>query len=147
MLRQIRLSAAVPATSRRVFFASILAATLILADAVPGPAAAENAKSVTLVVDFGDGFEKRYTRLPVGKDQTVLDMLVAASKHPRSLKFKSRGAKATAFVTEIDGVANEGAGRNWVFRVNGKLGKRSCGVSKTSPGDVVTWRFERYKAE
>ena len=98
----------------------------------------------TLVIDFGDGFEKRYTQLKTEESGTVESMLKQASRHPRGIKFESSGSGATAFLRSIDGVKNEGQGRNWVFRINGDLGVSSMGRAKVKAGDVVRWTFGKY---
>ena len=77
---------------------------------------------------------------------TVMDALKWADKHPRGIQFSVRGKGATAIVTRIDDLKNTGGkGKNWVYRVNGKLGDRSCGVFLVKPGHRILWKFERYK--
>jgi hypothetical protein len=50
-------------------------------------------------------------------------------------------------LTRIDDLANETAreGKNWLYRVNGKLADKSAGAYVLSPGDVILWRFEVYE--
>lgn len=101
---------------------------------------------VQLVVDFGDGVQKHFTNLAWKEGLTVLDAVKAAEKHPRGIEVKVRGSGAIAFLTQIDDVKNEGGrGRNWIFRVNGKLADRSCGVFPLKPGDTILWRFQEYE--
>ena len=108
-------------------------------------AQADEPRTVRLVVDYGDGVEKHFTSLPWKADMTVLDVLQAAARHPRGIRFQHRGSGSTAFVTSIDGVKNEGGkGRNWVYRVDGKLGDRSCGVYRVKAGQKVLWAFATY---
>lgn len=102
-------------------------------------------KAVTLIVDYGDGVEKRFTALTAAKDATVLDLLNAAQKHPRGIRFEYKGKGETGLLTQIDDVKNEGAGRNWIYRVNDKLGDRSFAVFPVQAGDVVLWKFIEYK--
>jgi hypothetical protein len=106
---------------------------------------AHAAETVKLVIDYGDGTEKHFTRLEWKEGLTVLAATQLAEKHARGVKLKIRGSGETAFVTQIDDVANEGRERNWVFRVNGKLGDRSSGIYKLSAGDTVLWRFQKYE--
>jgi hypothetical protein len=115
----------------------------------PGLAAQEvQAKTVRLIVDYGDGVEKHFAAIPWKLGMTVLDALEFASRHPRGVKFKYTGAEATAFVTEIDDLKNEGgAKRNWTYRVNDKLGARSCGVAELKESDRVLWRFGKYRPD
>jgi hypothetical protein len=108
-------------------------------------AMASAADTVKLVVDYGDGVEKHFTQLAYKKDMTVLDAVRTAEKHAHGIKAEVRSSGSTAFLTQIDDVKNEGSGKNWVFRVNGKLGDRSIGIHQLQAGDAVLWRFQEYE--
>jgi hypothetical protein len=108
-------------------------------DPVPPPA------SVRMVIDYGDGVEKHFTALAWKEGMTVLDALVAAQEHPRGIKFTHRGSDATAFLTQIDELKNEGSGRNWVFRVNDKLATKSFAIFGVKAGDTILWKFGEYR--
>jgi hypothetical protein len=103
--------------------------------------AAEPEASVRLTIDYGDGVQKVFASIAWQEGQTVLDLLEAAAKHPRGIKLEHRGSGATAFVTSIDGLKNEGTGRNWLYEVNGKPANKSCGVWTLKASDQVLWRF------
>ncbi len=105
--------------------------------------AEDAAPRVRVVVDYGDGVEKHFTAISWREGMTVLDAMQAAQEHPRGLKFKFRGSGATAFLTQIDDLENQGRGGNWVYRVNGELAERSFGVYHLEAGDAVLWRFEK----
>ena len=98
-------------------------------------------QAVQLTIDYGDGVQKVFHPLAWKEGLTVLAALESASKHPRGIKLTVRGAGATAFVTAIDEQKNEGAGRNWTYRVNDKRANKSCGVWVLKTGDSVLWRF------
>ncbi len=100
--------------------------------------------TVQLVIDYGDGVEKHFSRLPWRNKMTVQDVTLAGSKHPRGIRIKQTGKKATAFLTQIDDLANQRNGRNWVYRVNGKVADRSFGIFPVQAGDVVTWTYQEY---
>ena len=100
--------------------------------------------TVQLIIDYGDGVKKHFHQLQWRNKMTVQDVTVAASKHPRGIRIKQRGKKATAFLSQIDDLANNSRGRSWVYRVNGKLADRSFGVYPVKAGDVVTWSFQSY---
>jgi hypothetical protein len=102
------------------------------------------ASTVRLVVDYGDGVEVHFTALPWREDMTVLNALSAAQAHRHGMSFTQRGAGASAMITKIGDVKNEGDGRNWLYYVNEKQGEVSAGVMKLKPGDAVLWRFETY---
>ena len=76
---------------------------------ISGAAAADSAPpTVRLVIDYGDGVQKHFTKLPWKEGATVLDALQGAANHRRGIEFKHRGTGATAFVTQIDDLKNEG---------------------------------------
>lgn len=107
-------------------------------DAPPPP-------TVKLIIDYRDGVQKHFTALPWKAGMTVLDALQAAGRHPRGIKIGLRGKGATAFVTQIDDVENEGRGQNWVFRVNGELARKSCGALEVKAADTILWTFGEYR--
>ena len=106
---------------------------------------APSTQTITLTINYGDGVQKTFTKLPWHTKLTVLDATTAASKHPRGIRFDYRGSGSTALLTSIDDVENQGGKeKNWVYRINGKLAPRSFGVQKLSAGDAVLWKFEEY---
>lgn len=114
--------------------------TTLLTSGLP-VSAAESAGTVRLTIDYGDGVQKVFAAIAWQEGQTVLAALEDAAKHPRGIKFEHRGAGATAFVISIDGQKNEGAGRNWLYEVNGKPANKSCGTWTLHAGDQVLWKF------
>lgn len=128
--------------NRRIFLLAGFALVCSFLSLV-GSAAEETAPTVRVVIDYGDGVEKHFTTLAFRGEMTVLDAMKAAQEHPRGIKFQHRGSGATAFLTQIDDAKNEGAGRNWVYRVNGELGDRSFALYELKAGDAVLWKFEK----
>jgi hypothetical protein len=119
----------------------MLAATLLTA-AVAGERARAQTATVRLVVDYGDGVIKTITGLPWAKGAAVLDVMNAAKDRPHGISFSYTGSGASAFLTRIDDVANEGgAKKNWQLWVNTSYADRSFGVYEVQPLDVVFWRF------
>jgi hypothetical protein len=123
---------------------AILIAVIALALAAAAqPTQAEPAKNVSLVVDYGDGVAKHF-RFAWKEDMTVQDAIDLAQANPHGLKYRSTGSGATAFLTQIDDVRNEGAGadkKNWQFWINGQRAERGFGVFKLARGDKVLWKF------
>lgn len=104
--------------------------------------------TVALTIDFGDGVEKRFLRLPWREKLTVLDILRAAAAHPHGIRYEARGSGESAFVTSIDGTANqqgEEEAKNWIYRVNGDLATKSADSYPVQAGDVIVWKFEQYE--
>lgn len=124
------------------------AAAMLLAAAVLVAAAGDRAQAqsatVRLVIDYGDGASKTITGLPWAKGSTVLDVMNAAKDRPHGITFSYSGSGASAFLTRIDDVANEGgaaAKKNWQLWVNTSYADKSFGVYEVQPLDVVFWRF------
>jgi hypothetical protein len=129
--------------SRRAV-AGLAIALILLSGNFSGTAARAQGGTVRLVIDYGDGFLKIFTELPWTKGATVLDAMNAAKAHQRGLTFRHSGSGATAMLTEIDGLANQGGGsgrKNWQLWVNTNYADRGFGVYELQPLDVVTWQF------
>lgn len=113
---------------------------------------AADGKSLKLVIDYGDGVEKHYPRLAWKEGLNVLDAMKSTAGHPRGIKYTTRMAKGgeAAFVESIDGVKNQGGGKeakNWTYKVNGKRSPVGAGVQKLQPDDVVVWKFGVFEIE
>jgi hypothetical protein len=134
-----------PMTRKHMLKVSLWIAALVVAGAtgllLPPARGEDGAKTVRLTIDYGDGVEKTFATLAWQDKLTVLGALEAAAKHPRGIKFKHRGSGASAFVTAIDDLTNEGRGRNWTYQVNGKRADKSSGVWELKAGDTVVWRY------
>lgn len=111
------------------------------------PKSTKSPSTVSLTVDYGDGAQKCFPEIPWRKGVTVLDTLKWADKHPRGIEFRLRGRGELTLVTQIDDLKNSGgaASKNWIFRVNDKLGDRSCGIFLLKPEDRILWKFEQYQ--
>ena len=116
--------------------ALLLASSTVLA-ADPQPV-------VRLVIDYGDGTQVHFTALPWQEGMTVVDALAAAQKHPRGIKFTQRGRAASAMITELDGLKNQGDGKNWLFSVGGKTAEVGAGAFELKAGDTILWEFKDY---
>ena len=107
----------------------------------PRPPAATD---VRLTIRFGDGKDLTFDPVPHKAGMTVLDAMKAAeSADGKPLRFDYKGKGETAFLTAIEGVANQSGDSSdyWIYRVNDKLGNRSFGVATLAPGDRVLWTF------
>ena len=122
--------------------AAILLAAMLLAIPAAGERAHAQSATVRLVVDYGDGVIKTITGLPWAKGSTVLDVMNAAKDRPHGISFSYTGSGASAFLTRIDDIANEGgAKKNWQLWVNTSYADRGFGVYEVQPLDVVFWRL------
>ena len=119
---------------------AMLLATIFLFAAIDGGQA--QSSTVRLVIDYGDGVIKTITGLPWAKGSTVLDVMNAAKSRPHGISFTYTDSGASAFLTAIDEVGNEGGGKkNWQLWVNTSYADKSFGIYEVQPLDVVFWRF------
>ena len=124
--------------------AGIILAAILLAIAVASDQTHAQTATVRLVVDYGDGVIKTIAGLPWAKGSTVLDVMNAAKDRPHGISFSYSGSVASAFLTRIDDIANEGGAatkKNWQLWVNTSYADKSFGVYEVQPLDVVFWRF------
>lgn len=131
-----------------MFTLALIAALQVnsMADEKKSPTEPKQKPIVMVTIDYGDGMQKRFPTIPWNQKMTVVDAMEWAGKHPRGIKFSSRGKGATTLIHQIDDLKNGGGQKkNWIFRVNGKMADRSCGVFLLKEGDRVLWRFEEYK--
>ncbi|HEV3417811.1 MAG TPA: DUF4430 domain-containing protein [Pirellulales bacterium] len=109
------------------------------------PAAA--GKVVDLVIDYGDGAQKRFTAIAWREGMTVFDALEAAKAHPHGIAFSIRGAGEQALLTKIDDLENQkgaAGAKDWIFYVNDHLADKSLGATIVKSGDTILWKFEPY---
>lgn len=107
----------------------------------------QDTETVKLTIEFGESRPKRVIEnIEWREDMTVYDVMNQARRIDKEFAFRHRGSRDTLFILAIEGVENEGArGDNWIFRVNDKLGDRSCGIYPVEAGQHVIWRFGEYK--
>jgi len=113
-------------------------------DPAPSAAAMENqtGQAVSIAIDFGNGTISEFMDLAWSEGMTVADALEAVGKGASGVTFAQRGTGEMAFLTEVGGMRNEGAGgRNWTYTVNGTRADRSFAVYELQPGDRVLWTF------
>jgi hypothetical protein len=123
--------------------AGALLAALLFVGWVAHSATAQTG-TVRLVVDYGDGAMKVITDLAWSKGNTVLDVMKAAQAHVHGISFSYTGSGASAFLTKIDDVQNEGGGtgkKNWQLWVNTSYADKGFAALEVQPSDVVFWRF------
>jgi hypothetical protein len=109
----------------------------VTGQATPQQAAA-SAEHLSLAIDFGDGRREEFGGIVWHKGMTIRDALQQAPE----VTIGQQGTGASAFLTQINGVANDGAtGRNWTYTVNGRRGDRSFALYELQPEDQVLWSF------
>ncbi len=108
---------------------------------MPTPIASGDPRpKVVLSIDFGGGRKTEFAAIAWHDGMSVADLMKAWP----NIAIKQKGSGESAFVTEIDGVENQGAdGQNWIYSVNGQIADRSYAVYNLKSGDQVLWTFRR----
>jgi hypothetical protein len=129
---------------RRTLFALLAAMLLFAGGSVVRTAAQGSVQTVRLVIDYGDGVTKIFDGLAWSKGNTVLDVLNNAQAHAHGILFTYTGSGASALLTKIDDVQNQGGGsgaKNWQYWVNTTYAPKSFAVYEVQAVDTVFWRF------
>ena len=101
--------------------------------------------TVQLEVDFGGRAEKKTMRLDCREDSTVFSILQGAEQEGW-IQVSSRGSGENSFLIGLDDIENEGAtGDNWIYRLNGQVGKVGAGAQSVVPNDEINWTFGEYE--
>jgi hypothetical protein len=107
------------------------------------PSPQPEGETVSLEIDFGNGAAREFT-LPWSEGMTLGELMGAARKFRPGVTFTQQGEGEQAFLTSLEGVANEGgAGRYWLYSVDGEHGKVSFAVQPLEAGAAVLWEFRR----
>ncbi len=108
------------------------------------PAPRPEGETVSLTIDFGNGARRQWDALPFLPKLTVGALMEEARKFQPPLVFTQQGEGELAFLTSLEGVANErGAGRYWMYSVDGDFGQVSFAVRELEAGDAVLWEFRQ----
>jgi len=102
---------------------------------------------VHLIINYGDGVQKRFDAIPWTKGMTGEDLLNQAKSSTHGISFQATGTGATFFLQKIDDLLNEGSGstkRNWQYWLNTNYATVGAGAQQLQPDDVVTWKFDTY---
>lgn len=106
------------------------------------PSATPQGETVALEIDFGNGAKRVFDALPSKPDMTVADVMQAATQFAPHITYSQLGEGAGGFLTELEGVKNEGAnGRNWQYEVAGTPGTMSFCLARVTAGERVRWTF------
>lgn len=106
------------------------------------PSARPTGDTVALEIDFGNGARRIYEALPYQAGMTVADVMNVARQFQPALRYAQVGEGAGGFLTELEGLKNEGAsGRNWQYEVAGTPGNKSFCLQTVAAGEQVRWTF------
>ena len=100
-------------------------------------------------VDFtikGDSFSKNLNQT-FGSTKSLFEIMMDLKSQNR-LDFGYTGSKDTIFITEIDGIKNEGSRkqkRNWIFFVDGNLSEKGVSQVLIEKDTQILWCFTQWE--
>jgi hypothetical protein len=101
-------------------------------------------KTVSLVIQFGDGRERVFDSVAWHSGMTVDDLMSTTRELPGGITYRAEGDRDMKLLVSIGDAVNErGGGRNWTYRVNDVPADCSLAVYELQPGDRVLWTFGR----
>lgn len=102
-------------------------------------------KTVSVMIDYGDGTLKTYTDLDLSDKETVLEKLQElADNHDFELEIKEY-AGLGALVERIGPKKNGAGEKYWQYWVNNGSPQVGADAYVLSRGDVVEWKFIGYQ--
>lgn len=115
----------------------------VLAFGCKGETQAGEGAPVAATVQIQGVLPERSVVAPAGA--TALDALaqLQAAGH---LSYRTQGAGPQTMVTAINGQANSGDGKNWLFAVNGELSVQGAGAYQLKAGDHIDWCYVAWAA-
>jgi hypothetical protein len=140
--------------------AALVGTWLLLAEAARRPqaapgregAAAENwtpaprpeGETASLAIDFGNGARREFAALPWSEGMTLGKLMSEARDFRPGLRYTQDGEGEMAFLTSLEGVANDQAGgRYWFYEVDGQRGDVSFDAQPLEAGAKVLWVFKK----
>jgi hypothetical protein len=143
---------------RMIFGIAMLSLAVVLAcggSVTAGSAAQaqQGGSTANLFVDWGSEFHdpawQACDDLSIDTGSTVLDLMnEAAEECDPPIPFTYTGSGQSAFLTSIDGVANNqnNNGYYWVYFVNGQAPQVGFGAYTLSAGDSVAWDYKHFNS-
>ena len=132
-------------------WAAIVMAVLVVplaalrAAGAPQEPAAAGTLSIAVVIDYNDGCQRVYPRIPWAAGMTAWDALAAIQRLPHGVAVEKSGSTSRdAFIRRIDDLANEGGGkgkRNWLYWIDGVMAKQGVGTQPINAGQTLLFKF------
>jgi hypothetical protein len=102
-------------------------------------------RTISLMVDYGDGMVRVYPDIVVGASETMLQMLEKQAQTGR-LTFKTKEFAGLGTMIEAIGTKTNGQdNKYWQYWVNNVSITYAASNYLLKPGDVIEWKFLHYK--
>lgn len=106
----------------------------------------ESPRSVSLMLDFGDGTVKSWTDISYVEGQTLFDLTAKiARENSLTLEFDPPGEYGIFLKSIGDKKGGEEGGKWWMWWVGNKAGEVAADQYRLQPGDVAEWKYVNLK--
>ena len=106
----------------------------------------ESPRSVSLMLDFGDGTVKSWTDISYVEGQTLFDLTAKiARENSLTLEFDPPGEYGIFLKSIGDKKGGEEGGKWWLWWVDGQAGEVAADQYRLQPGDVAEWKYVNLK--
>ncbi|TAL19235.1 DUF4430 domain-containing protein [Patescibacteria group bacterium] len=108
----------------------------------------QKAKTVSVMLDFGDGTVRTFTDIDVSGTKTVFDLLKSLSESGKGFVFSYQPpGQYGVMVEQIGNKKNGDEGKYWMFWMNNRLAEVAADRQSVAVGDVIEWKFINLKSE
>lgn len=122
--------------------APVSAPAVNIAASQPSAAGESAAKTVSMMLDFGDGTVRTFPNVELSGAQNVFAATKALSESGNGFVFKSQPpGQYGIMIDQIGNRKNGEGGAYWLFWVNNAMAEQSADNTILKPGDVVEWKF------
>jgi len=98
--------------------------------------------AANLAIDYGEGGVIEFSKQDIGKDTTVLDLLLEFTQ-AQGIEVVKKDSDFGVMIEGIGDKKNGDDGRYWMFYINGELSSVGVSEAKVQPGDRVEFKFEK----
>lgn len=106
---------------------------------------AEAPKTVSLMLDYGDGTVKTFTDIQLKENETLFDVTKKIVEANIIAFDYDPPGQYGIFVKAIGGLNGGTDGKYWTYWVGNKMGEVAADQYKLKAGDVAEWKFVKLK--
>lgn len=107
--------------------------------------AVEQPKTVSLMLDYGDGTVKTFTDIQLKENETLFDVTKKIVEANNIAFAYDPPGQYGIFVKAIAGLNGGTDGKYWTYWVNNKMGEVAADQYKLKAGDAAEWKFVKLK--
>ncbi len=120
--------------------------SLAPAPAAPAPAMDQKERTVSVMLDFGDGTVRTYEGVAFAEGETLFDVMLRLSERGDGFVFRHQPpGQYGILIDQIGNMASGADGKYWLWYENNRMGQVASDAYVLRPGDVIEWKFINLK--